>query len=39
MFAEDLKMKKNESSNPRKTPRKIKTDKRSILTSVFMNQN
>lgn len=34
-----LRIKKNERSKPRKTPRKIKTDNKSISTVVFTYQN
>jgi len=34
-----LKIKKNERSKPRKTPRNIKTDNKSISTVVFTFQN
>jgi len=39
LFDDGLKIKKSESTSPRKTPRKIKTEKPSILTVVFIYQN
>jgi len=39
LLVEGLKIKKSESTSPRKTPRKINTEKPSILMVVFIYQN
>jgi len=39
LFDDGLKIKKKERTSPRKPPRKIKTERPSILTVVFMYQN
>jgi len=37
LFGDDLKIKKSERTRPRKTPRKINTEKASMLMVVFID--
>jgi hypothetical protein len=39
MLDDGLKIKKSERTSPRKTPRKINTEKPSIFSEVFITQN